>query len=421
MTQYTTLNHNLKRGILKFSENISKNLSKPHQKFVSQMLFGLLCSQDCKLSGIARCLDEKISLKKAIERLSRNLKSFENGGKLFENYLKSIKNVIGDKSILVIDGSDITKSCATKMECIASVRDGSTGEYRNGYHTMGITALTREKKLPIPVYNKIYSSEEVGFISEDEEVLNGLQFLSQHFKKSNIRAFDRGFDNNRYYGYLISHKENFIIRAKKNRDVIYKGEKINILKLAHRFKGKYCLKFKKKNGVTADLKITIIPIELPCKPHRELNLVVCYGFGEEPMLLITNLKNEDKRLSVAIVKVYLMRWKIEEYYRFKKQQFNFEDLRVRSLNSIRNLDLFLTVAIGYVGLISEKSTEQITVMQLINCSKRIFGTNKFVFYAIADGLFFILSKYKQGIKDFLSQKPKIHSLQLSFPDLLDCA
>lgn len=76
------------------------------------------------------------TLKKVIERLSRNLKSFESGGKLFENYLNTVKGVIGDKSILVIDGGDITKNCATKMEGIASVRDGSTGEYRKGYHTL---------------------------------------------------------------------------------------------------------------------------------------------------------------------------------------------------------------------------------------------------------------------------------------------
>ena len=39
---YNTLNHNLKRGILKFSEKISKNLSRPQFKFVSQMMFGIL-------------------------------------------------------------------------------------------------------------------------------------------------------------------------------------------------------------------------------------------------------------------------------------------------------------------------------------------------------------------------------------------
>lgn len=68
--------------------------------------------------------------------------------------------------------------------------------------------------------------------------------------------------------------------------------------------------------------------KLSCRLQDDLNLVVCYGFGNVPMMLITKLKSDDKRLSVAVVKVYLMRWKIEEYYRFKKQQFNLEDMRV---------------------------------------------------------------------------------------------
>lgn len=108
-----------------------------------------------------------------------------------------------------------------------------------------------------------------------------------------------------------------------------------------------------------------------------------------------------------------MRWKIEEYYRFKKQQFNLEDMRVRSLNSIRNLELLTTVAVGYIGFVSEKCEERITVMQLIECSKRIFGTNKFIFYAVADGLFALLAKYKQGINHMLFNPPKHPVLQLS--------
>ena len=144
-----------------------------------------------------------------------------------------------------------------------------------------------------------------------------------------------------------------------------------------------------------------------------MNLVVCYGFGNVPMMLITNLKSDDKRLSVAVVKVYLMRWKIEEYYRFKKQQFNLEDMRVRSLNSIRNLELLITIAVGYIGFVSEKYEERITVMQLIECSKRILGTNKFIFYAVADGLFALLAKYKQGINHMIFNSLKPHRLQLS--------
>jgi len=39
MTHYTTLISNLKRGILRFSEKISDELSRPNFKFVSQMIY----------------------------------------------------------------------------------------------------------------------------------------------------------------------------------------------------------------------------------------------------------------------------------------------------------------------------------------------------------------------------------------------
>ena len=79
-------------------------------------------------------------------------------------------------------------------------------------------------------------------------------------------------------------------------------------------------------------------------------LVVVYGFGKAPMLLITNLElSEKKKLCMIVTKVYLMRWRIEEYFKFKKQQFELEDLRVMSLQSIRNLNMFATLVAGYIA------------------------------------------------------------------------
>jgi hypothetical protein len=265
--------------------------------------------------------------------------------------------------------------------------------------------------MPIGVYTRIYSVKEKGFVSENDEVLKALNFLSSRFKKSNIRAFDRGYDTNTYYERLIDEQEKFIIRAKKNRNVIYKDKPVNILTLATRFKGKYSLKFRKKNGVFAECKISIVPISLPCREKAELNLVICSGIGKEPLMLITNLKSDDKRLAVTITKIYLLRWRIEEFYRFKKQQFGFEDFRVQSLKSIRNLDLLLTIAIGFIGLMSEKADDRRIVMEIIAVSKRIYGVSKFTFYAIADGTFEILAKQRHGIADMLRKKPK--PLQLS--------
>ena len=49
-------------------------------------------------------------------------------------------------------------------------------------------------------------------------------------------------------------------------------------------------------------------------------------------------------------KVHLLRWRIEEYFRLKKQQFELEDLRVMSLQSIRNLNLLAMLAVGNISL-----------------------------------------------------------------------
>ena len=120
------------------------------------------------------------------------------------------------------------------------------------------------------------------------------------------------------------------------------------------------------------------------------------------MMLITNLKSDDKRLCTAVCKVYLMRWRIEEYFKFKKQSFDFENLRVQSLKSIRNLDLLLTIAIGYVAELSGKSENIKLRTEIIEVSKRLFGVPSFVYYAVADGIFEILKLVKSGIDKFFS-------------------
>lgn len=413
MTHYSMMNSNIKRGIIGFSEKICKGLSRPMFKFVTQMIYGLLHAQSCHLSEISRKLNEKTSLKKTIERLSRNLKTFDEQEHLFANYIKKVQGCIGEKTILIIDGSDIAKPCSPKMEHIGTVLDGSTGKHADGYQTLGVTALTPERKMPVCVYTRVYSEVEPGFKSENAEMLKALDFLSNHFKKGNIRAMDRGYDSRIYYERLMGEKEAFVIRAKKNRIVLHKGKRVNIYDLANHTKSKYSLKFRKKTGAMADCKISNVPISLPFNPDEQLNLVICKGIGKEPLMLITNLKSDDDRLSVTITKVYLLRWRIEEFYGFKKQQFDFEGFRVRSLSSIRNLDMLVTIAIGYIALMSEKADERRIVMELIEISKRIYETPKFVFYAIADGLFNVMAKSTGSISDMLRKKPP--SLQLALP------
>lgn len=138
-----------------------------------------------------------------------------------------------------------------------------------------------------------------------------------------------------------------------------------------------------------------------------------YGFGKTLMMLVTNLKSSDKRICTAICKIYPMRWRIEEYFKFKKQDFDFENLRVQSLKSIRNLDLLLTIAIGYVTELSGKSENVRLRAEIIEVSKRLFGAPKFIYYAVLDGVFEILTIVKTSISSFFSSQKMMDSY-LSF-------
>ena len=415
MINYNRLGYEVKRDLSNFSEKISKGLKRPKSKFVVQMLYGILAGNKVHLSEIARSLNEKITLKKTIDRLSRNLFSFSEKNMVMDNYIAEVKKQTNEEqAVIVIDNSDITKPCSPKMEAISDVHDGSTGEIRKGYFTIEAAVLSKGKKMPMPVYEKVFSSSENGFVSMTRENLCCLESLSAHFGKNCVRALDRGFDANDYYRHFLKNDEKFVIRAKKNRNVIYKNKTRNIMDVAGSYKGRYRMDFMDERGRKTECKISYIPVKLCEFPAKDLVLVAVCGFGKEPMLLITNLAStEKKKLCMIAAKVYLMRWRIEEYFKFKKQQFELEDLRVISLRSIRNLNLFATLAAGYIAVVNAEKEDTIFMSELKECSKRIYDMPKFIFYALGYAIGRVLSVTRSGIKSFIFKKEQSQQLTLA--------
>lgn len=174
------------------------------------------------------------------------------------------------------------------------------------------------------------------------------------------------------------------------------------------------LDFIDKQEKKIDCKISYIPVSLCEHPQKNLISAAVHGFGKAPMLLLTNLEMaEKKKLCIIAAKIYLMRWRIEEYFKFKKQQFELEDLRVMSLQSIRNLNLFATLATGYIGIMSSEKDNTIFMMKLKECSKRIYDMPKFIFYALGYAIERVLAGTRSGIKGFLLKKRQSQQITLS--------
>ena len=414
MNNSNTTAINLSNKILRFSAKMSKGLKRSEFKLISDMQYGILGAQNCKLSDIGRALNEKITLKKTIERLASGLDKFESADVLHENHLKYAEKHINPETPFIIDGGDVNKQYGEKFEDLGRVFDGSEGKIVKGYASVGVAALT-EQKLPIMLYDHIYSHKERDFSSENTETIKALKFLKSRFGTENIRTFDRGYDRNVIFEELIKSEVNFIVRMTSKRNVISKGKSVNIAELSGRFKGKISMEFKGKDGKTIYLKITNTPVELPDFRGVKLSLVVCYGFGDEPMMLLTNVANKQK-IAKTVTKTYLLRWRIEELYRLKKSQFGFEGFRVRSLNAIRNLSLILDVLLGFLAVMGEQVKSNQLVRTLTKLARRIYAEIPgFWLYTIANGARFCLAKWGTGIRSKTKKRTPADSQFSFFP------
>ena len=72
------------------------------------------------------------------------------------------------------------------------------------------------------------------------------------------------------------------------------------------------------------------------------------------MMLLTNKEIRSKNDVIKIAKLYFSRWRIEEYFRAKKQIFQFENFRVRSLKSINALNMLITLCMAFLTHITMK-------------------------------------------------------------------
>jgi len=390
--QDSKLRSRLKAQLTKFSTELCDGLSRPLERFVGQMLFGIQASQDVKLSNIARSLKEEIPLIKTEDRLSRNLKAGELEAELTPRLVQLASQRVGANTVLCLDLSDIRKEYAQKMEYLAPVHDGSTGEVHTGYWLCDITGAEVNGSEIVPLYQKLYSAEAKEFISENAEVLAGVDLARAHLEGRGIWAVDRGGDRKKLLEPLLDRQERFVIRSTGKRFVVdRKNIKRSVSELGARCRLRYqarIIKVQDGQEKTYDLRYGVEPIRLVGRDER-LQLVVVAGYGEEPMLLLTNALEgaRDSQSLWWIAQIYLTRWKIEETFRFVKQSYNLEDIRVMKYQRLKNLVVLVTAAAYFAAtFLGQKMKLRILCEKLLIISQRFFGIPPFRFYALAEGI-----------------------------------
>lgn len=387
----------LKAQLTRFSSELSAGLSQPLQNFVSEMLFGMQASQDVKLSNIARSLQENIPLIKTEDRLSRNLQAEELESHLRTALLRLGSRRVESETVLCLDLSDVCKEHARKMEYLDYVWDGSRGEVRPGFWLCSIVGAQVQGSELVPLYQQLFSKRSEEFVSENEELLSAIDRLRAYTQGRGIWAVDRGGDRKKLLEPLLERRERFVIRSTGKRTVFDRHYRhISVQQLGAHCRLRHQAKIVKiENGQEKILQLRYgaEPFYLPGRKEA-MQLVVVAGFGAEPMLLLTNLCGvRDSESLWWIVQIYLARWKIEETFRFVKQSYQLEDIRVRRYQRLKNLVLLMTAAAYFATtFLGQKLKLKILCEKLLIISQRFFGIPPFRFYALADGIRNVLSR-----------------------------
>ena len=404
MKNYNTLSRDIyttKRSVLNFSSKLSEGMQKPNRKFLMDMLFGLAKGKSVLLSDIALALEEPIDPIQTIKRLSSRLEEFHEEDQLLANYKKITQSQLkGDENLVIVDNSEIIKPYSNKLEALGQVRDGSTGKIEKGYWTTNMIAVGKNTKHPIPLYSHLYSSIEKGFISENEETYKGLDHVRNIFEdKKATFIMDRDYDNIKIMKKVLSQEDDFIIRLKKNRHLIYHNKKLTVRGLALRRKGKINFRSKIKGNVY-DLKVSHITVEVPSIKGEKFTMVVVYGYGKDPMVLLTNKRARKKNEVLSILKAYITRWRIEEMFRVQKQEFQLEGIRVRSIKKLNLLFLLVSTMITFMTIKIEKKNSFFHAV--IERARGLKDKNriKMFLYRFSTGMKAILEKDTSGIQHF---------------------
>ena len=416
MSYFTTNTYQLKREIVNFSKKICKNSNKPTSKFVTDMLYGISKSKDILLSSISEALDENISKINTIDRLSNNL-SLDLDESIFLNYCNLAFDALGDEPVFLVDDSDVTKPLGNKFEALGIVRDGSSKDksYEKGYHHTEIVGLTNNFKQPISLFSKIHSSTQKEYISNNNVTYEGLNFVVTLLNERSLQGtfvLDRGYDSNDIFNYFFNKNQHFVIRLTEKRKIYYKHRwnKITTLRDAYKGKLKFNIMFQ---NVEKECLISVIKAQITAS-KKWINIFFVYGLSDTPMMLASNIPIKSKEDALKVARLYFSRWRIEEYFKFKKQEYNFENFRVRSLKSINNLNLLLTYTIGFIALMCEKLGKNMFAQEIIKESKSLKDKVYLWFYQMARGIYNILKNAKIGIKEWQNiQKTPPNYCQLS--------
>jgi hypothetical protein len=337
-----------------------KDLSIPEQKLLRQTAFGILRSNHVHLTRIGASLEDAITLKKTCKRLSYHLGKADFHVRLNESHLAANRHQLSKSKYLIIDGSDISKRFAEKMEGLGQVHDGSTHDIANGYWQLNMVGISPDHDSTVLALSRLYSYEaglEKSEISENGVILEELFRIDRHIARKQTVVLDRGGDRRVLIEAFLEVKRPFIIRQRGDRHISHGNRRKRIDTVGKKTPLSWrvdVLRLRHGRKVVHQFDCGAVQVHFPHE-HDD-------GDWEEPFWLVT-VKREgkgrchflcyipaetEKEAIDMVMEGYGCRWRIEEVHRQVKQDYHYESVSLRRYTALRNFNALFWITMGFL-------------------------------------------------------------------------
>lgn len=355
MLNYSNFCRDLRTDLSEFlSQAVFPVLNKSQKKCLLDFVWGILKCGSILISDIARSLNESQPLIYTEMRLTNHLAKDEWSSIKTALHHYAIDHLLMLPYQVNVDETDIIKPYGFAFEDLTFVHDGSKQKrpIEKGYFVTAMVGLGFNKTV-IPLSLDIYSTKSPGFTSMGNRTKNIAKEILQSLPitPSAIFTFDRGYDDASYFNFFNEHQCFFVIRAKHIREYHTRFGKESLFQILNRTKGKYSTTFIGQDGNTRYVKVSAIPISHPQFSQGYYLVMECFHDTQDKRAYITNMDCSTKDGCFKALKCYRMRWRIEEYFRFIKQEYGIEHFRVRSIKAMNNLMLIVNIIVIYLSSI----------------------------------------------------------------------
>lgn len=397
-------------------------LSKPVNKLISEVTYGILSSGSLKLSEIARSLKEDVALHHTSKRLSRMLVKHKLQKPVEAEVLRRMTSELHEEMVLAIDPGDLDRRYAEECEHLSKVHDGSSGGIISGYPLLSVVARDGKHGKTVPLLLRIFSASEKGHVSENAEIFSAMERVRDDVGSKMLWVIDRGGDRINLWNHWLWRSYQIVVRVTKQRHWKWCNSSMDAQTIARRLRCKHRCALR-RHGNT-EVKFGLTTVYLPSHPDKPLTMVVVRHGKKEPMVLVSTRRAYGRKQGQALIHAYMDRWCVEEGFRFSKQGFGLEGVMARKMNVLKNLVSLMLLAWSFLVRHEENAAE----LKVLGQADRIKNKKKrrkwkdgaaFPYYAILKGWQMLFALATTALQQWLRKRGKPNQRkQPTLPGLL---